>query len=138
MPIVAICSRGICGAIHIVVVAVAAAAADGRGPLVDIGCHCELAMVRYINVGALSVSGVRIQVGVGQRCHSIDVDPPALQAAKARSVSIGAMDESSGKGSKVQAHVVSGVFMDNAALKVGHSVGSHQDAATLQAEKRST
>ena len=52
--------------------------------------------------------------------------------------SSGAMDESSGKGSKVQAHMSSGVFMDNAALKVGHSVGSHQDAATLQAEKRST
>jgi hypothetical protein len=45
------------------------------------------------------------------------------------------MDESSGKGSKMQAHISSGVVMDIAAFKVSHSVGVDQDATALQAKK---
>ena len=40
---------------------------------------------------------VRIHVGVNQRCRALDVDPPTLPAARITSVSIGAMDESSGE-----------------------------------------
>ena len=53
------------------------------------------------------------------------------------------MDESSGKGSKMQAHITgSGVVMDIAAFKVSHPVGGHpvgvdKDATALQAKKRS-
>ena len=49
----------------------------------------------------------------------------------------GAMDESSGKCSKMQAHIKSGVVMDIAAFKVSHSVGVNKDATALQAKKRS-
>ena len=49
--------------------------------------------------------------------------------------SSGAMDESSGKGSKMQAHITSGVVMDIAAFKVSHS--QDIDATALQAKKRS-
>ena len=50
--------------------------------------------------------------------------------------SIGAMDERSGKGSEVQAHIrSSGVVMDIAAFKVGHSAGLDIDATALQAKK---
>ena len=45
----------------------------------------------------------------------------------------GAMDDSSGKGSKVQAHKISGVVMDITAFKVSHSVDI--DATALQAKK---
>ena len=45
----------------------------------------------------------------------------------------GAMDDSSGKGSKVQAHNISGVVMDITAFKVSHSVDI--DATALQAKK---
>ena len=45
----------------------------------------------------------------------------------------GAMDESSGKGSKMQAHISSGVVMDIAAFKVSHSVDI--DTTALQAKK---
>ena len=45
----------------------------------------------------------------------------------------GAMDESSGKGSKMQAHISSGVVMDVAAFKVSHSVDI--DPTALQAKK---
>ena len=46
----------------------------------------------------------------------------------------GAMDESSGEGSKMQAHIISGVVMDITAFKVSHSVDI--DASTeLQAKK---
>ena len=54
-----------------------------------------MAIVIYKNVGALIGRGVRIHVGVGQRCRAIDIEPPALPAAKARSASFGAMDEMS-------------------------------------------
>ena len=47
----------------------------------------------------------------------------------------GAMDESSGKGSKMQAHIISGVVMDITAFKVSHSVGADKDATALQAKK---
>ena len=47
----------------------------------------------------------------------------------------GAMDESSGKGSKMQAHPSSGVVMDLATFQVGHSVGFDIDATALQAKK---
>ena len=47
----------------------------------------------------------------------------------------GAMDESSGKGSKMQAHSPSGVVMDIAAFKVCHPVGGDKDATALQAKK---
>ena len=49
----------------------------------------------------------------------------------------GAMDESSGKGSKVQAHHRSGVVMDITAFEVSHAVGADKDATALQAKKRS-
>ena len=49
--------------------------------------------------------------------------------------SSGAMDESSGKGSKMQAHISSGVVMDVAAFKVGDSAGVDRDATALQAKK---
>ena len=49
----------------------------------------------------------------------------------------GAMDESSGKCSKMQAHRISGVVMDITAFKVSHSVGGDIDATALQAKKRS-
>ena len=50
----------------------------------------------------------------------------------------GAMDESSGKGSMMQAHISSGVVMDIAAVKVSHAVGVRdKDATALQAKKRS-
>ena len=52
--------------------------------------------------------------------------------------SIGAMDESSGKGSKMQAHPISDVVMDIAAFKVSHSVGVDKDTTALQAKKRVT
>ena len=45
----------------------------------------------------------------------------------------GAMDDSSGKGSKVQAHIISGVVMDITAFKASHSVDI--DATALQAKK---
>ena len=47
----------------------------------------------------------------------------------------GAMDESSGKGSKMQAHITSGVVMDITAFEVSHSFDI--DATALQAKKRS-
>ena len=47
----------------------------------------------------------------------------------------GAMDESSGKGSKMQAHISSGVVMDIAAVKVSHAVEVDKDATALQAKK---
>ena len=47
----------------------------------------------------------------------------------------GAMDESSGKGSKMQAHIISVVVMDITAFKVSHSAGSNIDATALQAKK---
>ena len=49
----------------------------------------------------------------------------------------GAMDESSGKGSKMQAHITSGVVMDITAFEVSHAVGADKDATALQAKKRS-
>jgi hypothetical protein len=45
------------------------------------------------------------------------------------------MDESSGKGSKMQAHISSSVVMDIAAVKVSHAVGVDKDATALQAKK---
>ena len=47
----------------------------------------------------------------------------------------GAMDESSGKGSKMQAHITSGVVMNITAFEVSHSFDI--DATALQAKKRS-
>ena len=52
-----------------------------------------------------------------------------------RSANQWAMDESSGKGSKMQAHSPSGVVMDIAAFKVSHSVPGDIDATALQAKK---
>ena len=49
----------------------------------------------------------------------------------------GAMDESSGKGSKMQAHITSGVVMDITAFEVSHAVGADKDATALQAKQRS-
>ena len=46
----------------------------------------------------------------------------------------GAMDESSGKGSKMQAHRSSGVVMDIAAFKISHSVIADKNATALQAK----
>ena len=47
----------------------------------------------------------------------------------------GAMDESSGKGSKMQAHITSGVVMDITAFEVSHAVRVDKDATALQAKK---
>ena len=47
----------------------------------------------------------------------------------------GAMDESSGRGSKTQAHISSGVVMDIAAFKVGPSVVCDTDTTTLRAAR---
>ena len=47
------------------------------------------------------------------------------------------MDESSGKGSMMQAHITSGVVMDITAFEVSHAVGADKDATALQAKKRS-
>ena len=49
--------------------------------------------------------------------------------------SSGAMDESSGKGSMMQAHRTSVVVMDIAAFEVSHAVGVDKDATALQAKK---
>ena len=48
---------------------------------------------------------------------------------------IGAMDASSGKGSKMQAHIISRVVMDIAAFKVSHSTGFDIDATALRAAR---
>ena len=53
----------------------------------------------YKNVGARPGCGVRIHGSVGQRCRAKNEESPALPVARARSVSIGAMDE---KGSKMR------------------------------------
>jgi len=45
------------------------------------------------------------------------------------------MDDTSGKGSKMQAHMRSSVVMDVAAVKVSHSVGIDEDATALRAVK---
>ena len=52
----------------------------------------------------------------------------------------GAMDESSGEGSKMQAHIISGVVMDITAFKVSHAVRgaevvTDKNATALQAKK---
>ena len=56
-------------------------------------------------------------------------------AGQCKGQSKGAMDESSGKGSKMQAHISSEVVMDIAAFKVCHPVGGDKDATALQAKK---
>ena len=83
-------------------------------------------------------SGVVMDIAAFKVSHSIfiDKDTAALRAAKVRSSSIGAMDESAGK--VMQAHNISGVVMDTAAFKVSHSSGTDSDATALQAKKRST
>ena len=112
------------------------------------------------------IGGVIMDVAAFKVSHSARSDPDntALQAARARSSSIGAMerytwvrfarklttchiahskgqhssgamDESSGKGSKMQAHISSGVVMDIAAVKVSHAIGVDKDATALQAKK---
>ena len=48
----------------------------------------------------------------------------------------GAMDESSGKGSMMQAHRTSGVVIDIATFKVSHAVGVDIHATALQAKKK--
>ena len=45
------------------------------------------------------------------------------------------MDESSGKGSKMQAHRSSGVVMDIAAFKASHCVGCDTDTTALRAAR---
>ena len=47
----------------------------------------------------------------------------------------GAMDESSGQGSMMQAHRSSGVIMDIATFKISHSAGMDKDTTTLRAKK---
>ena len=46
------------------------------------------------------------------------------------------MDESSGKGSMIQAHRSNGVVMDIATFKVSHAVGIDKDTTALQAKKK--
>ena len=57
------------------------------------------------------------------------------QHTQQRSAFQRAMDESSGKGSMMQAHRSSGFVMDIAAFKVSHSVGVDKDTTALQAKK---
>ena len=60
----------------------------------------------YINIRARPRCDVRIHVGVGQRCRALDVESPALPAASARSASIGAMEEMSGKVQNASTHIL--------------------------------
>ena len=46
------------------------------------------------------INGVVMDVAAFKVSHSVDKDAAALRAARARSKSIGAMDESSGQGQK--------------------------------------
>ena len=84
------------------------------------------------------IAKVSIPVGRWNVTHGFDSresSPPATQTYGDSQHTSGAMDESSGKGSKMQAHISSGVVMDIAAFKVSHSVGVDQDATALQAKK---
>ena len=64
----------------------------------------------------------------------IDIDATALRVARARSGSIGAMDESSGN-SRCKQNRRSGVVMDITAFKVSHPVGVDIDATPLRAAR---
>ena len=70
-------------------------------------------------------------------CCDAEIKSTRTTAGQFKGQFNGAMDESSGKGSKMQAHISSGVVMDIAAFKVSHSVGVDIDATALQAKKRS-
>ena len=59
-----------------------------------------------INVGARPGCGVRIHGSVGQRCRATNEESPALPVARARSVSIGAMEDKSGKVQKANTHIL--------------------------------
>ena len=79
----------------------------------------------------MDIAAFKVSYSIGA-----DIDTTTLRAKKwSASRSIGAMDESSGKGSKMQAHISSGVVMDIAAFKVCHPVGGDKDATALQAKK---
>jgi len=81
------------------------------------------------------ISSVVVDIAAFKVSHSVgsDIDATtALQAARVRSKSIGAMDESSGKVQDLmQAHPSRSVVMDIAAFKVSHSID--KDAAALRA-----
>ena len=81
------------------------------------------------------VENIRLVLVTPLPCHRWRFHRPASRQRKRGQVPCGAMDESSGKGSKMQAHISSGVVMDIAAFKVSHSVGVDQDATALQAKK---
>jgi hypothetical protein len=50
------------------------------------------------------ISGVVMDIAAFKVSHSVDIDAAALRAARARSKSIGALDESSGKVQDASAH----------------------------------
>ena len=80
---------------------------------------------------------ISIHVGVGQCCRARavegDVEPPALP--RNAFLLLGRWMQVQGK-FKMQAHIISGVVMDVAAFKVGHSVGCDIDATALRAAER--
>jgi hypothetical protein len=80
-----------------------------------------------------SRSGVVMDIAAFKVSHSvvIDRDATTLQAEKARSASIGAMQVQGMF--KMQAHISRGVVMDIAIFKVSHSVDS--DATALRAAR---
>ena len=86
--------------------------------------------------GAMDEMSEKVQMQTLTRCNAKFMSTRTA-AGQFKGRFNGAMDESSGKGSKTQAHISSGVVMDIAAFKVSHSVGPDSDATALQAKKRS-
>ena len=92
------------------------------------------------HIAKVSIPVGRWSMGVGSIWRKTHGALPRHTASSEHT--IGAMDESSGKGSMIgkgsinQAHISSGVIMDIATFKVRHSVGPDNDATTLQAKKR--
>ena len=89
------------------------------------GQHFSGAMERYMHMRGSWVRFGKTHVALPRH------------TANSEHTSSGAMDESSGKGSKVQAHIISGVVMDIATIKVSHAVGVDIHATALQAKKSS-
>ena len=85
-------------------------------------------------------SFIGVHVGVGRRCRAGDEESPAiLPIMSTRNVPARRWMKVQGK-LKMQAHSISGVVMDIAAIKVSHSsiknaAALHQNAAALQAAR---
>ena len=81
------------------------------------------------------VSPILVHVGVGQRCRSIDGDPPAILRFVRIHVGVGQCCRAMDGDSPAISARSSGVVMDIAAFKVCHPVGGDKDATALQAKK---